>query len=198
MADKKASMTVTRYAQHRGCSATAVYKAIDEGRLLKSLTVAPNGHIRVNASAADVEWPKPAVAPEDDPAFALASGDDPENDEEEIVPLPDGVPHLAASKATREHWLAQTAQLDYERARGRLLDREDVRRQVFALARAARDALIAIPERTAAILAATKDEREVLNVLLREINRVCDEIARGAEAPVTVIAKVEDAGLDDI
>lgn len=141
---------------------------------------------------------KKLLPPEQDPAFALPAGID-ESEEAEIIELPDGVPHLHASRATREHWLAQHAQLDYLKAQGKYLDREDVRRTVFALARKARDAMIAIPERTAAILAACSDEREVLNIMLREINRVCDEIARAAEAPVEVIATKEaDVGLDDI
>jgi hypothetical protein len=194
---KKATMTIARYARERGVTAAAVYKAIDEHKLLNSLSQSQGGHLRINPELAEKEWPRPAVPPERDPAFDLVGdGDD---DEKEVVPLPDGVPHLHASRATREHWLARQAQLDYEKAQGKLLDRDDVRRTVFALARKARDAMISIPERTAAILAATTDEREVLNILLREINRVCDEIARGAEAPVEPVVTVqEDAGLDDI
>lgn len=194
----KPTMSIARYARERGVSTQAIYKAIDDGRLVKSLEKSPNGYVRINVEMASREWPLTNVAPENDPAFAL--GDDEDETEDEDIPLPEGVPHLHASKATREHWLAQTAQLDYEKARGKLMDREEVRRTVFALARKARDAMIAIPERTAAILAATTDEREVLNVLLREINRVCDEIARGAEAPVEVVlvAPEHDPGLDDI
>lgn len=197
---EKATMSISRYAKEIGVSPAMVYKAIDDGHLKKSLEKSPNGYIRVNYAVAEREWvrtKKPSVPPEDDPAFAAGPSDPDDETENENVPLPEGVPHLHASKASREHWMAQQAQLDYEQALGKLIPRDEVRRRTFALARKTRDAMMAIPERVAAILAATKDEREVLDLLNREIASVCEDLAGMVEAPVVVAQRVDD-GIDDI
>ena len=50
------------------------------------------------------------------------------------------------------------------------------------MARKARDQLIALPERVAAILAATQDPAEVQRILEEEIERICQEIADAERA----------------
>ena len=88
----------------------------------------------------------------------------------------------AKARAARELYQAQLAKLELDRQRGILVRADEVRLGAFNMARKARDQLIALPERVAAILAATQDPAEVQRILEEEIERICQEIA-DAERP---------------
>jgi hypothetical protein len=88
----------------------------------------------------------------------------------------------AKARAARELYQAQLAKIELDRQRGVLVRADEVRLGAFNMARKARDQLIALPERVAAILAATQDPAEVQRILEEEIERICQEIA-DAERP---------------
>ena len=88
----------------------------------------------------------------------------------------------AKARAARELYQAQLAKLELDRQRGTLIRADEVRVGAFNMARKARDQLIALPERVAAILAATEDAAEIQHILEEEIERICQEIA-DAERP---------------
>jgi len=88
----------------------------------------------------------------------------------------------AKARAARELYQAQLAKLELDRQRGTLVRADEVRVGAFTMARKARDQLMALPERVAALLAATSDAAEVQRILEEEIERVCLEIA-DAERP---------------
>ena len=83
----------------------------------------------------------------------------------------------ARSRAQREAALARKAELELELQLGSLVSTEDVRRAAVNAARKARDMLVAIPERVAAVLAAIDNPDEILTVLETEIERVCGELS---------------------
>lgn len=83
----------------------------------------------------------------------------------------------ARARAARELYLAQLAKIELDEKRRILVRADEVRLGAFSMARKARDQLIALPERVAAILAATQDPAEVQRILEEEIERVCQEIA---------------------
>lgn len=85
----------------------------------------------------------------------------------------------ARARAARELYLAQLAKIELDEKRGILVRADEVRLGAFNMARKARDQLIALPERVAAILAATQDAAEVQRILEEEIERICEEIADG-------------------
>ncbi len=85
----------------------------------------------------------------------------------------------AKARAARELYQAQLAKMELDRQRGVLVRADEVRVGAFNLARKARDQLIALPERLAAILAATLDAAEVQRILEEEIERICQEIGDG-------------------
>lgn len=87
----------------------------------------------------------------------------------------------AQARADREVCQAQRAKLDLERQQGILVRADEVKLGAFNVARKARDQLIALPERVAALLAATQDPAEVHRILEEEIERICQEIAGDAE-----------------
>jgi len=94
-----------------------------------------------------------------------------------------------AARADRERYAAKQAELDYHRALGNLVSTEDLRRVAERRYRAMRDALLAIPDQVAPILAAEKDplvvrERldDVIKKALHELSSAARaEVARGAE-----------------
>jgi len=83
----------------------------------------------------------------------------------------------ARARAARELYLAQLAKIELDRQRGVLIRADEVRLGAFNMARKARDQLIALPERIAAVLAATEDAAQVQRLLEEEIETICQEIA---------------------
>lgn len=80
---------------------------------------------------------------------------------------------------------ARTALLEYELAekRGQLVRRDEVRKAAFDKARIARNALLAIPDRLAPLVAAETDPTKVHALLAAELRRVCAELAAGEDTP---------------
>ena len=64
---------------------------------------------------------------------------------------------------------------------GKYIAVADVKAAAFNRARVVRDALLNIPERLAAMLAAEGDERRVYQILVAEIRAALDELTDGAE-----------------
>ena len=88
----------------------------------------------------------------------------------------------AKARAARELYQAQLAKLELDRQRGLLVRADEVKVGAFNMARKARDQLIALPERVAAMLAATQEPAEVHRILEEEIERICQEIADAERA----------------
>mgnify|MGYP006273666335 CR=1 FL=1 len=123
---------------------------------------------RTEPAAAPAEARRPAAAAEPDVANAPTA----EQLRAFIEGMPeDQIPELNESRARREHYQAEKARLEALQGRGELVPAADVKRQAFETARATRDALLGIPDRLAAQLAACSDARQV-HVLLSEELRV--------------------------
>jgi hypothetical protein len=168
------------YARRLGISHTAVQQAIASGRISTLRG-------KIDAAMADRQWirntdqskprnritgqPKHRRIPDESPQpmrLIAAAGSDGE----------DGAAiGYARARAARELYQAQLAKIELDRQRGILVRADEVKVGAFNMARTARDQLIALPERLAAILAATQDPAEVQRILEEEIERVCQEIA---------------------
>jgi len=86
---------------------------------------------------------------------------------------------LATYKASHEEWRAKTAELEYRKAVGELVEREVVKRRWSDLARRTRQRIESLPDRLAGELAAIDDPIEVHRILREEIRVACAEIAAG-------------------
>ena len=174
------------YARRRGVSQAAVWKAIRDGRIS---TVAG----KINPKTADREWAentdrsKPRNSISGDPKRRRRKGepsapmDLDAAGEETGVTVGNGngaaASGYAEARAKREACLAEKARLDLELQMGTLVRTDEVRRAAFNAARKARDQLIALPQRVAAILAATEDPAEVLSILEEEIEKICLDLS---------------------
>jgi len=168
------------YARRRGINHSAVQKAIRSGRLKESLARDAKGRIRIDPDKADQEWSRntnDALRREG----ATSTGHAPARARPTIFPteVPAG-PSFSHSHAIREAYLAKTARLNYELLAKSLVSVDDVRAQAFKVNRMARDALLNIPARVSAELAATSDAHEVHEIMVREFTQVLEELSDGA------------------
>ena len=177
---KKTLISQREYARRHGISHVAVQRAVNSGRIS---TV--DG--KIDPAQADREWrentdpstPRNRITGR--PAHTRPPG-------EPSVPMDFGPPDegsggngtasgYAKARAARELYQAQLAKLDLDRQRGTLVRADEVRLGAFSMARKARDQLMALPDRVAAVVAATQDPAEVHRILEEEVERICQEIS---------------------
>lgn len=131
---------------------------------------------RAEPAAAPAEGRRPAAAAEPGVANAPTA----EQLRAFIEGMPeDQIPELNESRARREHYQAEKARLEALQGRGELVPAADVKRQAFETARATRDALLGIPDRLAAQLAACSDARQVHVLLTEELRVALRGLANG-------------------
>lgn len=182
-----ALMSQREYARTRGVSHSAVQKALSTGRISG---VKVGKRVKLDPDVADREWNEntdrstPLNSVVGDPKHRREAGAAPEpmaldgrDGGNGGVPAGGGGTGYARARAAREAVLAQTAKLALDERMGLLVRREDVRIAAFNAARKARDHLIGIPERLAAVLAAIDDVDEIARVLETEIERICGELS---------------------
>ena len=179
---KRKLISQREYARRRGISHVAVQRAVNSGRIS---TI--DG--KIDPDLADREWrentdqSKPRNRITGSPKHARVAGEPPEPMDFGDADGGNGTASgYAKARAARELYQAQLAKIELDRQRGVLVRADEVRLGAFNMARKARDQLIALPERVAAILAATQDPAEVQRILEEEIERICQEIA-DAERP---------------
>lgn len=94
---------------------------------------------------------------------------------------------LVAAKARREAAEADLAELELAEKRGAIMSSADHRAIVFRIARTLRDALLQVPARTAALLAAESDQAACQRILEAEIRAVLQQLQQ-----------IDRAGADDV
>jgi len=196
-----ARLSIRGYARHRGVSHTAVRKALATGRIEADAEGA------IDPVAADAQWasstnlskprnsvigapkqrrlpgaPSEPVATPDVGAGETLNGSS-AGDTARLVSS------YAGSRAAREAYLARLAKLDFERKSGKLIDADEVRAQLFALGRRARDSLRGVPDRLAPILVGQTDAAVIHRMLTEEIERGLAELSK---APAITIASRRD------
>lgn len=179
---RKELITQREYARRRGISNVSVHEAIKAGRIS---TVAG----KIDPDLADREWrentdqSKPRNRITGSPKHARIAGEPPEPMDFGSADGGNGTASgYAKARAARELYQAQLAKLELDEKRGILVRADEVRLGAFNMARKARDQLIALPERVAAILAAAQDPTEVQRILEEEIERICQEITDAERA----------------
>jgi len=113
-------ITQAEYARHRGVSRESVRKAVEAGRIT---VFGPDK--RINAELADVQWrrnTRPRLSHAKPAASPTAGAARPVTEAGTKPPLAD----YGAARARREHYQAELARLELERALGRLFVADDV------------------------------------------------------------------------
>lgn len=91
---------------------------------------------------------------------------------------------LTKHRAAAEQLRAELLRLEFEEKEGRLVDAESVRKQAFAAARAARNAIVNMRFRIDPLLAGETDRTKRMEVWDRETRTICEELARSLDVAV--------------
>lgn len=174
-------ISIRAYGRHRGVSDTAVRKAIEKGRI----TALADGTI--DPARADAEWAASTRPPDElraqrptRPARAAAAHATALEDMAGVAPAstPSGGNTYAQARTANEVLKAQHHKLRIAQLKGELIDRSQVMAQVFALARAERDAWLNWPARISSMLAAELgiDPHTMHVALEREVRQHLSEL----------------------
>jgi hypothetical protein len=139
---------------------SAVQKAISSGRI----STLPDG--RIDSDVADGEWEANTKAR---PPAVRRQADD----EQDAF----GAAQYSKARAVREHYQARLAKIEYEERVGSLISKDEVQVVAFNTHRVIRDAMLNIPDRVAAMLAAETDEAKCHEMLSIEIRKALNEFA---------------------
>jgi hypothetical protein len=151
-----AAMSLRGFARHRGVALASVQTAIRVGRI----STLPDGQI--DPAVADVEWERNTRAPNgrsDDEADGF------------------GANQYNKARAVREHYQARLAKLEFEEKTAKLIAADEVKVAAFNLFRRYRDAMLNLPDRLAAILAAETEAAKCYEILATEIRKALNEFA---------------------
>ena len=170
-----ALISQAEYARRRGCSKQAVSKAVKAGRLTLIDGL-------VDPEIADREWAR-NTDPDQQQRGAPEQFEVTQVRAAESIRTPPPTraerddPMLVEAKARTERLRADLLEIDLQKARGELIPAADAQRVQFNLARATRNALLALPARLSPLLAPIADAAEIERLLEAEIRKVCAQLA---------------------
>ena len=85
---------------------------------------------------------------------------------------------FSQARARKERYLSALRKLEFEEKTGQLISKAEVEQAAFNTARTVRDALLNIPDRISAILAAEADEFKVSEILTDEIRQALEILSK--------------------
>ena len=161
-------VSLRAYARMRGCSLTAVQKAIAS----KRISTLPDGSI--DPQRANQDWKKNTFAGQ---TINKAQSALPPTHES---PASSGDPVSAylRARAVKESFAARTAQLEYEERAGKLIQATKAGEYAAHWSAIVDDALSAYPDGVARLVAAAKTEAEIHRILAGETNAVRRKMAK--------------------
>jgi hypothetical protein len=183
-------VSLRAYARMRGCSLTAVQKAIAS----KRITTLPDGTI--DPERANQEWAKntfagqtigrkpPAPAPPRG-GFAQPKAPQPPAIPQAGEVSSDPVAAYLRARAVNETFKAKVSQLEYEERTGKLILAVRASEYAATFSAIVKDGLMAMPDRLAPMLAAVDDEKAIHRMLAAEVSALLRKVSKA----------VADAGL---
>ena len=159
----------------RGCSLTAVQKAIAS----KRITTLADGSI--DPERANQEWAKNTFAGQT--LNRVAGTAPPRRAPVAVVPQEgtsssDPVAAYLRARAIKENFAARTAQLEYEERAGKLIQATKAGEYAAEFSAIVGDALSAMPDRLTPLIAATTSEDVIHKILTAEINALRRKVAK--------------------
>jgi hypothetical protein len=184
-------ISLRAYARLRGCSLTAVQKAIAS----KRITTLADGTI--DPERANQQWTKNTFAGQtinrQTPASKLSrSGAAPPRASPQAPVIPqagevssDPVAAYLRARAVNETFKAKVSQLEYEERTGKLIQAVRASEYAATFSAIVKDSLMAMPDRLAPMLAAVDDEKAIHRMLAAEVSSLLRKVSKA----------VADAGL---
>ncbi len=178
-------ISIRAYARMRGCSESAVRKAISSKR------IKPDSDGSIDPDRANKEWEqntfvnatlrpsatKPAQQPRQQRTVTSAPSVD--------APSSDPVQSYLRARAVKETFNAKVAQMEYEEKAGRLIQASRAAEYASTFSAIVKDHLMAMPDRLAPALAAVDDESAAHRILFNDVSTVLKKLSKA----------VADAGL---
>lgn len=161
-------LTQSAYARHRGVDPTSVRDAIRAGRITPVMV---GGKPMIDKLVADAQW-------QANTRVRMGVSQPPKSDAGGDTPDDGGSGgDYWESRARREAAEAELAELKLAEQRGDLVRAGDVRAAQAKLAAGLREALLQIPARLAAVLAAETDQARCHDHLQDELHQVLAQVA---------------------
>lgn len=166
----------------------AVAKAIEAGRLSDSVSVNDRGWKRIDVELGNAEWEAWTDRSKAEGGQAAPKGPKGAAATPSLFSSENDVEYSASrvthSRASTERILvdAELKRLDLEMRRGSVVDREEVTRELHAMARTIRNGLSALPKRLASVLASMSDPADCHDALQTEIDAALANFVRILEA----------------
>lgn len=154
-------ITQAEYARRRGVDPTSVRDAVKAGRI----TLIEG---KIDPAVADVQWRQNTRA---------RAGQQPTNDANLQAPPSEDGGDYWESRARREAAEAETAELKLALMRGELVRAEDIRSEHSKRVAGLREAMLQIPSRVAAVLAAESDQARCHALIEQELHQALAAIA---------------------
>lgn len=162
------------YARMKGCSETAVRKAIKAGKIEKGAVRDENGKPKIDVEVADKEWasnynPNYSENRETVAESVGGGGDNQKNSISEIKRAESGLK-------------AKLLQLQLHEKTGQLVKKSDISKKLYEMGQEIRNSLMGIPARITDNLIEIKDRNEfqifLENAIAEELEKLTDVVSR--------------------
>lgn len=167
-------ISLTEYGRRKGVSHTAVRRAIETGRLVKSVSVLANGKTVIDQKLADQEW-----AQNTDPnhwrTYSSKGGSN-ANEVDTAETKAASSAGLNAAKRAKAIFDAKNAELDYKKKAGQLVEKEKVYKALYDWGKELRNELLSIPDRIIDDMLSAPTRNDALTKLHDEISGVLEKL----------------------
>lgn len=164
METKQNLLGLTAYSKHLGLTLSYVRTLVDNGKIPFILK---DGKRWIDVAEGDAAYKKNVSRSNSGPkAPAMPQ---------------ENVPNALTQEAYFKAYRARLAKLNYETKSGKLIEKEQVHRQIFTSIRIVRDALRNVPQKIAHELASEVDPHRCELILIKEIDDCLLELSRLAD-----------------
>lgn len=182
-------ISIREYARRKGCSDTAVRKAIISGKIVKGVVQKKNERPRINQAIADAEWMSNRdpdyrrTTRKGKEVFEEASSVAPESQANDA---PKADSSLAAAKRAQAVYKAKILELEMKEKQGSLVDRDQVYKALFAAGQEVRSAVQSIPDRFIDNILAARSRNEAHSILANAIADALEKLSELTNKELTV------------
>ena len=175
---------VKDYAQHRKITARSVWRHLSSGLIPESAVIREGRRLFIDQAKADkalgeITSRKEILGQRAEPKVKKTA--EPTDQEKAKTAAQGGTSGLTFHEArtVKERYKAALLKIELDEKMGALVDSEQVKLTAYNTARQVRDALLNIPTRISAILAAESDQNRVAEILTGEIRQALEALTKG-------------------
>lgn len=170
---------VEDYAQHRKITARSVWRHLASGLIPESAVIREGRRLFIDQAKADKALG--AITSRKEILGKPAKTAEPTDQEKVKTAAQGGTsgPSFHEARTVKERYKAALLKIELDEKMGALVDSEQVKLTAYNAARQVRDALLNIPTRISAILAAESDQNRVAEILTGEIRQALEALTKG-------------------